>query len=101
MMLYGGFAFCNGDEICQILAATTLQSKTVVQFGKPVTLKPTSIDPSSFQDIVSTYFRKQGALKYVWLSPGEEIDGLQKHGSAGAFAYLMEDECTILAFPVV
>lgn len=101
LMLYGGFAFCEMDEVCQIFAATTLPSQTVVQFGKPITLKPTSIVQSRLQEIVSPYFRKQGALKYCWLSPGEQIDGMEQRGSEGAFAYLMEDECSILAFPVV
>lgn len=53
------------------------------------------------QDIVSPYFRHSGASKYCWLNPGEEVDGLQGHCKEGAFAYLMEDECSILAFPVM
>ena len=99
-MLYGGFAF-YGDGICAILAVTTRESKHRIQFGKPITLKLTSIEASRFQEIVSPYFLKQGATKFCWLSPGEEVSGLENHCNDGAFAYLMEDESSLLAFPVV
>jgi len=100
LMLYGGFAF-YGDGICAILAVTTRESKHRIQFGKPITLKLTSIEASRFQEIVSPYFLKQGATKFCWLSPGEEVSGLENHCNDGAFAYLMEDESSLLAFPVV
>eukprot|EP00435_Cladocopium_sp_Y103_P019710 s2789_g4.t1 len=99
-MLYGGFAF-YGDGICAILAVTTRESKTRIQFGKPITLKLTSIEPSRLQEIVSPYFLRQGAAKFCWLSPGEQVSGLEGHCHDGAFAYLMEDESSLLAFPVV
>eukprot|EP00434_Breviolum_minutum_P003629 symbB.v1.2.003196.t1/scaffold158.1/size292703/9 len=101
LMLYGGFAFFHKDSICAIYAVTTTESKQRLQFGKPITLKATAIEGARFQDIVSPYFFKQGALKFCWLSPGEKVPGLEKHCDEGAFAYMMDDECTILAFPVV
>ena len=101
LMLYGGFAFFQHDSICAIYAVTTTESKQRLQFGKPITLKATAIEGARFQDIVSPYFFKQGALKFCWLSPGEKVPGLEKHCDEGAFAYMMDDECTILAFPVV
>ena len=99
-MLYGGFAFYD-DGVCAILAVTTRESKHRIQFGKPITLKLTSIEASRFQEIVSPYFLRQGAAKFCWLSPREGVSGLENHCSDGAFAYLMEDESSLLVFPVV
>eukprot|EP00438_Fugacium_kawagutii_P036043 Skav225009 [mRNA] locus=scaffold957:142168:145084:+ [translate_table: standard] len=101
LMLYGAFAFYTAEgSLSGVLSVTTMDSGSRLQFGKPITLKPASIEAQRFQDIVSPYFLKQGALKVCWLSPGEKIDGLEDC-SEGAFAYLMDDDCSILAFRVV
>ena len=99
LLLYGGFAYCRGDEVCLLHVATSARSDVLVQFGKPFAIKAGAIPKERLQQVTSPYFQQQGAKQYCWLSPGEHIPGADMllHG---AFAYVMDDSST-LVFPVV
>ena len=39
LLLYGGFAYCKGDEVCLLHVATSASSDILMQFGRPFSVK--------------------------------------------------------------
>ena len=101
LLLYGGFAYCRGDDICLLHVVTSASSDVLVQFGKPFAIKAGALPKERLQQVTSPYFQQQGAKQYCWLNPGENksIAGAASL-SHGAFAYVI-DESSALVFPVV
>lgn len=98
LLLYGGFAYCKGDEVCLLHVATSASSDILMQFGRPFSVKVGALPKERLQHVTSPYFEQQGAKQYCWLGPGEDIAGATLNH--GAFAYVM-DEGSVFVFPVV